>query len=226
MSNGESKVQASKLASAINFNVVQNDSVMTVDKGISITKQDKFRNQQVILTVAVPVGKRILINENMGWDNNVRVNIGHSNDYWEWENNMENVSLHWDHNVEYVMTAKGLERVNKETRDEEMNDEENNDENGTGDNTIDQYRKSREQLEKEKQESMKKLEQIEMELQKNVDTTRYRYQPNAPAIPKATQPKNKATADITTAKDKPNTLTVLPFETFFTVTFVPKGNVL
>jgi predicted dinucleotide-binding enzyme len=45
------------------YNINQVDSVLMIDKGITITRQDKFRNQQVIVTVAVPVGKVININK-------------------------------------------------------------------------------------------------------------------------------------------------------------------
>jgi phage shock protein PspC (stress-responsive transcriptional regulator) len=178
--NGDSRNQAGKVASRINFNISQIDSSLSLDKGIAITKQDKFRNQQVIVTVAVPVGKRIYINDNIGWGNSVRVHMGHSdNDDRDWENNMGSESFNWRHNVEYVMTEKGLQRADKQTDEDDENDNSNE--------AIEEFRKSREQIEREKEQKIKELEEIDRELQKATDSTRYRYKSNATdstAVPK------------------------------------------
>jgi len=164
---------------------------------VAITKQGKFRNQQVIVTVAVPVGKRIYINENVGWGENVRVNLGRGDDYWEWENNMESVSFRWKHNVEYVMTPTGLERVDRLGDDEENNDNSNE--------TIEQFRKSKEQMEREKEQKLKELQEIEKELQKTdttINTTpRYRYKPTAPQGKVMTERENTAMANTTGISD-------------------------
>ena len=41
-----------------------------------INKTDKFRNQGVILTIYVPVGKQIRVNKNVGWNNNIHILAG------------------------------------------------------------------------------------------------------------------------------------------------------
>ncbi len=165
LSNGDSKSQAARLASAINFNVQQKDSTLLIEKGIAINRTDKFRNQQVILTVAVPVGKKIYINDNIGWGSDVHVNMGRDNDYWDWENAIETISYNWRHNVEYVMTANGLERVNKEDNDDD-NDEKD---------VIEEFRKSKEELKREIEQQQRELEEKKRELEKTDDSTTYRY---------------------------------------------------
>ena len=55
MANGNTRRYADTLASMIQFNVVQQDSILLLDRGIPITRKDKFRNQHIILTVYVPV---------------------------------------------------------------------------------------------------------------------------------------------------------------------------
>ena len=203
MVNSSSKAKAEEMVSKINYSITQMDSVLLLDKGLAITKDEKFRNQQVIITVSVPVGKRIYINENAGWanGNDVHFDFGNNNDYWDWENNEETRSLNWRHNVEYLMTAKGLERVNKSTDELNNDDNQDNQDDNSGEDALDNFRKSKDQLLKEKEENMKKLEQIEKELQKTTDSGGYRYQPTPPATPKATKTKNTVTAEV------PNTLT-------------------
>ncbi len=164
MANGDSKTNAGKLASRINFNIVQKDSVLLLEKGIAITKEDKFRNQQVIVTVAVPVGKRIYINENVGWGENVHINMGRDNDYWDWENNIETQSYDWKHKVEYVMTGKGLERVDKklDNDDEEMDG---------GNDVINEFKKSKEELKRDIERQQRELDEKKRELEKTGDST-------------------------------------------------------
>ena len=168
MANGSSKANAEEIAGKINFNISQTDTLLTLDKGIGINRTDKFRNQQVIVTIAVPLGKRILVNDNIGWGNDVRVDFGPGNDYWDWEDNEETRALSWKRNVEYVMTATGLERVDKVR--ELDNDEEVND----GSEVLEQYRRSREELEKERLQKQQELDDLNRELQKPVDTLRRR----------------------------------------------------
>ena len=75
MANGRTREEAENFASKINYSAKQVDTTLSLDRGIAITQNDKFRNQQVIVTVAVPVGKRIYINDNVGWGNDVTLNL-------------------------------------------------------------------------------------------------------------------------------------------------------
>ncbi|MGI8635528.1 MAG: PspC domain-containing protein, partial [Segetibacter sp.] len=191
MANGSSKAEAEQTVSRINYRIAQTDSVLLLGKGLPITREGKFRNQQVIVTVAVPVGKRIFINENVGRDENVRVSFGRDND-WNWENNFESPSYRWRQNVQYVMTDKGLERADKMREDESDN-------NNNSNETIEQFRKSKEQMEREKEQKLKELQEIDRELQRTDstanDSTRYRYR-STPATP-ATPNRKTKTSDKT-----------------------------
>ena len=184
LANGSSKKEADINASKIKYDIIQQDSLLKLDKGITITKDQKFRNQHIILTVAVPVGKKIKINDNIGWNENVHV--GFNNDDWDWDNNYytDQREERWNRNVEYIMTEKGLERTDKKKDGTEWNNDDNNNQNPA----IEEYKKSREQLEKEKLQKEKDLEQIEKELndKKSTDTSHYHYQPEAP---KKSEPK-------------------------------------
>jgi len=134
ISNGKTVAEAERLAGKINFDLNQKDSTLFLDKGIAINKTDKFRNQHIIMTLAVPVGKRFKIT-NKGWAQvNVRVNKNgfrsetHSgfilNDGFDgddWDLNLDTEAFDYDHDVEYIMTPTGLERVDgvRESNDSE-----------------------------------------------------------------------------------------------------------
>jgi phage shock protein PspC (stress-responsive transcriptional regulator) len=128
MVNGESKTEAEAKAAHINFNISQSDSMLLFDRGIPITKEDKFRNQAVYVTVYVPVGKRILVRDNVGWGNDMHIDLGGDLNDWNWRYDDE--GYNWENNVEYVMTSDGLKRVHpvKDDNNEEFNDEDKNNE--------------------------------------------------------------------------------------------------
>ena len=62
MSNGKNRQEANAAAAQIQFNIIQKDSLLILDKGIGITRKNKFRNQRLLMTVYVPVGKEVSIN--------------------------------------------------------------------------------------------------------------------------------------------------------------------
>jgi hypothetical protein len=132
MSNGKSISEANLLAEKINFSVMQQDSTLFLDRGIAITNRDKFRNQHVIMTIAVPVGKRFKIT-NKGWSQtNIRLNsngiqsenhLG-GDDLWvdEWNENWDNESYQYERGVEYKMTKTGLEELRRDRDFKTMED--------------------------------------------------------------------------------------------------------
>jgi hypothetical protein len=58
---GNSPVTAEETAGKIRFPVTQTDTVISLAKGFAISQDSKFRNQQVLFVVEVPVGKKIMI---------------------------------------------------------------------------------------------------------------------------------------------------------------------
>ena len=164
LSNGKSVQEANALAQKINFNLTQQDSTLLLDRGIGINKIDKFRNQHIILTIAVPIGKRILIT-NKGWSQtNVRVN-GHGiqsetlngiSDGWydEWNEPWDNESYAYEQGVEYRMTSTGLEKTRRaaDSISNENNDHANDNAPADIDEKIKKLKEERLQLEKSKSE--------------------------------------------------------------------------
>lgn len=103
MATGRSRNIAENNAAAILYGGVQKDSVLFLDKGIAINKTDKFRNQQVLLTVYVPVGKKIKIDKSIGWYSNVHFG-NDRNDNWYYDSDNDN---DWKSGIEYTMKADG-----------------------------------------------------------------------------------------------------------------------
>jgi hypothetical protein len=94
---------------------------LSFDKGIPVTKDDKFRNQSVYVTIYVPVGKRIYVDDNIGWGNDFHIDFGNDVDDWNWRRNNEGYD--WSNNVEYVMTNDGLKETHPRQNDDDNNDD-------------------------------------------------------------------------------------------------------
>lgn len=105
LSNGYNKNRANELASKIDFNVKQLDSLLIIDRGIPINKTDKFRNQRVIVTIHVPVGKQIRVDESIGWGNDIQIDGPWGED---WRIEMDDVEHGWNRGITYVMKEDGL----------------------------------------------------------------------------------------------------------------------
>ena len=135
MANGSNRRYADTLASLIQFNAVQRDFMLVLDKGISITKSNKFRNQHIIITVYVPVGKQIRVDNNVGWGHNIHFNGPWNNN--DFDIDIDDEERGWDQNVDYVMKANGLYKLNGKPADEWKNGDKNksNDDGDDNDNT-------------------------------------------------------------------------------------------
>ncbi|HVS97100.1 MAG TPA: PspC domain-containing protein [Puia sp.] len=149
LSHGKSGANARQLAGEIRFPITQSDSVLTLPEGFTITPGEKFRNQQVLVEIYVPLGKRIQLGsavKDYNWFNidprrrHISWNDGRR--YYEWDEDFDDLgnSYYWNSNVEYLMTPNGLTRTDENTyemnrnkdrrpgRTNNDNSDENNDE--------------------------------------------------------------------------------------------------
>jgi phage shock protein PspC (stress-responsive transcriptional regulator) len=182
MSNGKSITEANLLAEKINFTVLQQDSTLFLDRGIAITNKDKFRNQHVIMTIAVPVGKRFKITNKGFSQTTIKMNsrgiqsetinqFGDNSWVDEWDENWDNESFYYDRGVEYRMTADGLEKI-KSDKDASDDDNDNNDDNESIDEMEEQLQKLKkdredleQNLEKTRAQKIQELEKIDRALE-------------------------------------------------------------
>ncbi|MGI8950798.1 MAG: PspC domain-containing protein [Chitinophagaceae bacterium] len=164
-SRGSNPADAKLSAQNIIFNAVQNDSLLILPQGFTLTKNQKFRNQQVLLIVEVPVNKKIELDKSVTEYKWFDVDIDNS-DNRGWGNNLDenwNNDYRWRNNVEYFMTDKGLKPTHP------------SDEDQTDENNSDDAKQQLEQIEKQKQELDQKQQELKQQLQQ--DSSRYHYQP-------------------------------------------------
>jgi phage shock protein PspC (stress-responsive transcriptional regulator) len=96
---------AEENAAKIQYTGVQKDSVLLMDRGIGINKTDKFRNQRVVLTIYVPVGKKIKVDKSMNGFNDVHFGGDWDNNDWYYDSDSD--AQNWKSGVEYKMGADG-----------------------------------------------------------------------------------------------------------------------
>lgn len=138
-SRGKNPVVARNIAEKINFQTYQVDSILYLPKGFSISKNERWRNQQVLLILQVPVGKRFTLDRSVSRYDWFEVRYNHRGgldieDTWE--------RTYWvEAGKEYIMTPDGPKQVSKldaealqrgeykerENKKEEENTEERND---------------------------------------------------------------------------------------------------
>jgi phage shock protein PspC (stress-responsive transcriptional regulator) len=111
-SHGRDQRAARESASKIDFPVTQTDSLLVLPRGFAITRQDKWRNQHVLVKIEVPVGKRIILDRSINdfeyfevnYNNRRRKSWNDFDDDWN--------SRFWlEPGIEYIMTQDGPKRV-------------------------------------------------------------------------------------------------------------------
>ncbi len=137
ISSGSNPDRAETLANRVNFSLSQNDSILYLPKGFSITRNDKFRNQQIMLVMEVPVSKRIEIDRSVDSYSWFTINMNNRRRWnGDWDDRSDE-GYYYNTNHEYTMTNDGLkstEELNHRERslneDREEKDESDEDNNG------------------------------------------------------------------------------------------------
>jgi hypothetical protein len=107
-SRGANAHQASEFASHVAFPIGQIDSILTLPRGFMVSKKDKFRNQQVLVTVEVPLGKTVQVSKNVNEYSWYTVNTHGTGVYYSRHSGDDYRSYGADR--VYTMTVSGLRK--------------------------------------------------------------------------------------------------------------------
>ncbi len=160
LSYGIDEETALKNVAQMNYGLLQTDSIIYLNRGLDLPKTSKFRNQGVIVTILVPIGKKIEFDETvdrrLNW-----INIKQNKHDFDWEDEDwdGNDFRGFNANIEYIMTAGGLERSNRLRED-----------NSNLNEKMEEYRKSKEELKEEYERKKKEMDELKKELDKSLDT--------------------------------------------------------
>jgi len=156
-SRGRSPKQSQEFAQKVNFNIVQNDSVLTLPTGIFVTQQDKFRNQQILVVIEIPQGKKIEMDGSIDVYHWFDLNLNKKHKVTlNWNNNWNN-SLHWNKDEEMIMGERELK--NTAHTNEEMENTKD---------ALDEIEKQQKELEDKRKGLLKEKEMLQP---KAIDTT-------------------------------------------------------
>jgi phage shock protein PspC (stress-responsive transcriptional regulator) len=127
ISRGYDRVQAQRLSDKLSFPVSQVDSTIYLPSTFSVSKNEKWRNQRVLVVIEVPVGKKIHLDDRVNKYDYFNVEIGrHRNWRNDYDSDWEDGEW-WSTNEDLTMTNDGLksDRKIEEELEEENNKEEN-----------------------------------------------------------------------------------------------------
>jgi phage shock protein PspC (stress-responsive transcriptional regulator) len=120
MSNGPSREEANRLSALITYGGYQQDSALFLNNEIPVNTHDKFRNQFVDVSVAVPLNRRIKVDEDFISWNRPRFYFfrGPDDHYSGW--GTEDAGYDFDPGTEYIMKEDGLHEVNEGQNEESL----------------------------------------------------------------------------------------------------------
>lgn len=187
-SRGNTPADAEKKAQETKFNISYMDSILDVGSGYSLSKNTKFRGQEVIVIIYVPVGKKIRFDETVNKIHTFNIRIG---DYRKrssrrWDRDWDDNDYYFDYriNTDYTMNANG-QLTDPDGVAAPGNTTIDNNYRYKGD-TISNDERLRQELEnerKKREESDRKIRELE-EKQKNV-------QPQSTTLNKSLKEKTK-----------------------------------
>jgi phage shock protein PspC (stress-responsive transcriptional regulator) len=132
ISRGANRQQSQQLAEHINFPVTQTDNTIYLPESFTVTKDQKWRNQRVLVVIEVPLGKQIRIDDHINDYDYFNIEFGRSRN---WRNNFDfdrewEDGMYWNANKDMTMTKDGLKW------DEEKEDEDREEGNMKVDTTV------------------------------------------------------------------------------------------
>lgn len=163
-SRGNSRRAAETRASNIKYAVSYADSVLNLGSGYAINRDSKFRAQEVVVEIKVPVGKKLRFDPSVTdklEPMNVRIgepgrrNRDWDNDDWDYDR-----SFDWQTGVDYVMTESG-DLISTDLKSSSTSTEQKEGVYEYKGGNSDSLRRSIEEKERQLQEERRRLEELE-----------------------------------------------------------------
>ncbi|MEI6947519.1 PspC domain-containing protein [Paraflavisolibacter sp. H34] len=116
-SAGRNRQEAQQRAGKIRYAAFPMDSVLVLQSGYAMSREQKFRGQRVEVEIRVPVGKKLRFDESVGGIYHAVNFKGSGRGRWDrdWEMDWnDDDNFDWHTNTDYIMTESGeLEEVGK-----------------------------------------------------------------------------------------------------------------
>jgi phage shock protein PspC (stress-responsive transcriptional regulator) len=106
-SKGRTIAEADARAQRMIFNASYADSVLDLGSSITIDKESKYRGQEIIVEIAVPVGKKIRFDASVEKLHTFDISFNDRNEWRERRRDWDNDDFGYRTNVDYVMSADG-----------------------------------------------------------------------------------------------------------------------
>jgi phage shock protein PspC (stress-responsive transcriptional regulator) len=110
-SRGGTTIEAENKVEKISFDIRQEDSVIYLPKGFAIAAADKFRNQQVIVVVEVPVGKTIRIDGYTEWFDFFDLKVKQTGIQFNYSYQFDEQYFPFEYDRWYRMNTYGLDKL-------------------------------------------------------------------------------------------------------------------
>ncbi|MBD0332104.1 MAG: hypothetical protein ICV66_05565, partial [Chitinophagaceae bacterium] len=171
-SRGRTGNDAVQKALNIQYNVSYSDSILNLGSGYAISRNDKFRAQDVEIEIRVPVGKKINFDQSIIeklHPVNVHVRERHRWNRRDWDVDIdaERYNFNWRTNVDYVMTETrelvAADELNARPITEQNNTDSINKAIEEKTKAIEQEKQELEKLKQQRQKPTTKVQQSETE---------------------------------------------------------------
>ena len=126
ISRGKSRSDAEERTNKINFPIEIKDNIVFLPESFTVSKNDKWRNQRVLLVIEVPEGKQIRMDERVNQYDYFNVEFGRQRNWRiDWDRSWEN-GEYWEDNKDMRMGPDGLEWDTNKRRNDNGNWDDNN----------------------------------------------------------------------------------------------------
>ena len=174
-SAGRTRSDAERRAERIQYNISSQDSILNLGSGLAIDRDSKFRGQEVVVEIMVPVGKRIRFDETVDerlhpysirTKGNYDRRRSWGRDGWEIEFDYDRY-FNWELNTDYVMTENGT-LVNP---DKELEEDSDKSDTTYRYDSEEQRRREYEEQKRRAEEEQRKLQEMERKLRSDTIRT-------------------------------------------------------